>query len=274
MIPYTLKIPVGTFERFTVSGGSNFVLLDNLSTVNVTVKSPEHTEQTRLEPGNWAKLQPFNYLEIAHDGGVDTFVTLYIGQDSMVGGSRVAGDISILGGKVQPIGGADNTVSPPIVIMDVNTPSLTRSFYSAYVVNVGAPTFGYVWQLLNPIGSGKTIAVSKMRVSDNVGGVNTSIARYDAIVVDSGTVTIKSMQFNQSSAASIAQLHSSDAFGLADIGSVIAYLKMLNSVPISYDLFNAEFIADEPVILAAGEGLTLKINTISSSYFQVVWEEF
>ncbi len=152
MRPYLFKIAAAAEEAEFFGYGHNYIRLDESATVAVMIKSPENNEQVTLKAGDDVTLTPFDELRLSHDGTADTAFTVYVGQNTKLGGARI-------GGSVQVTGGSDNKASPPLV-REQNETTLGGVYiwYDAGLAVVNPATY----MLWNPAGSGVSIIINRL----------------------------------------------------------------------------------------------------------------
>lgn len=120
MKPYALRIAPGKKEVVSVPGA--FIYLDSIESLEpgetieaVTIRAQRTGDQAIMKPGWSARFSPFNRIELSHDSLFDALVVVYVGLNTYIETPNVVGNLTLNGGQVQPVGGAENAASPPLV---------------------------------------------------------------------------------------------------------------------------------------------------------------
>lgn len=137
MRPYKIKIAPG--EVYDLAAVGDYVRIKS-AVVPVTVEATQNNESAELEQGDDVNLSPFSRLSLSHADLSEQSVTVYIGNGTRAGGSKVGGAVSVSNfPATQPVSGSVSVSNFPAtqpvsgsVSASVTTPEQPQVYGASY----------------------------------------------------------------------------------------------------------------------------------------------
>lgn len=235
---YRLAIKPG--EAGEVYAAGNYVRLNSADIgLEVTLFEPSSGSEVVMQAGDAVRLREFTYLRVTHNSPVEKVVTIYVGLDTRIDSSRVAGVVEVVSGEMA-------RVKDGVAFIQPNTQVATAAAYSAC-------------QIFNPGGSGLNLFINSVAIMASAAGSAGEMRSHNVALAEA------------IGAGKSKKIGGADSIALGYRGALPGTLGVgLLSLGLGQAFESKTVPFTEPVMLPPGYGLIVNLTTVNVS----LWATF